>query len=63
MDVDWRRWSSPTTIASSLPNIPGRHLPRAAVITRAWGAALTLVSLILVLNLIARLASRRTRFA
>lgn len=37
--------------------------PRAAVITRAWGAALTLVSLILVLNLIARLASRRTRFA
>lgn len=37
--------------------------PRAAVVTPAWGAALTLVSLILVLNLIARLASRRTRFA
>jgi len=37
--------------------------PRAAVVTRAWGAALTLVSLILVVNLIARWASRRTRFA
>ncbi len=37
--------------------------PRAAVVTRAWGAALTLVGLILVLNVIARLASRRTRLA
>jgi len=37
--------------------------PRAAVVSRAWGAALTLVTLILILNLIARLASRRTRFA
>jgi phosphate transport system permease protein len=27
---------------------------------RAWGAALTLVSIILVLNVIARLASRRS---
>ncbi len=37
--------------------------PRAEVITRAWGAALTLVVLILILNLIARVATRRSRFA
>ncbi len=35
--------------------------PRTDVNTRAWGAALTLVALILVLNLIARVASRRSR--
>ncbi len=35
--------------------------PRSDVVTRAWGAALTLVVLILILNLIARLASRRSR--
>jgi len=37
--------------------------PRAAVVTRAWGAALTLVSLILILNLVARVVSRRNRLA
>jgi phosphate transport system permease protein len=37
--------------------------PRSAVVARAWGAALTLVLLILVLNLIARAASRRSRLA
>ncbi len=37
--------------------------PRAALVTRAWGAALTLVLLILIFNLIARLASRRSRLA
>jgi phosphate transport system permease protein len=37
--------------------------PRSDVITRAWGAALTLVLLILLLNLIARAASRRSRLA
>jgi len=37
--------------------------PRAGVNARAWGAALTLVVLILILNLIARLASRRSRLA
>lgn len=37
--------------------------PRHEVVTRAWGAALTLVLLILVLNLIARVASRRSRAA
>ena len=37
--------------------------PRSDVVTRAWGAALTLVLMILVLNLIARAASRRSRVA
>jgi phosphate transport system permease protein len=37
--------------------------PRNEVVTRAWGAALTLVLLILLLNLIARFASRRSRLA
>ncbi len=37
--------------------------PTAAVVNRAWGAALTLVAMILVLNLIARLISRRSRLA
>ena len=35
--------------------------PRAVVVSRAWGAALTLVALVLILNLIARAASRRSR--
>jgi phosphate transport system permease protein len=37
--------------------------PRNEIVTRAWGAALTLVLMILVLNLIARAASRRSRLA
>jgi phosphate transport system permease protein len=37
--------------------------PRNELVTRAWGAALTLVLLILLLNLIARAASRRSRMA
>ena len=37
--------------------------PRNEVVTRAWGAALTLVLLILLLNLVARFASRRSRLA
>jgi phosphate transport system permease protein len=37
--------------------------PRAAVIDRAWGAALTLVALVLILNLIARAVARRSRMA
>jgi phosphate transport system permease protein len=37
--------------------------PRNDVVTRAWGAALTLVVLVLLLNLIARFASRRSRVA
>ncbi|HTZ87859.1 MAG TPA: phosphate ABC transporter permease PstA [Solirubrobacteraceae bacterium] len=37
--------------------------PTTSVVNRAWGAALTLVAMILVLNLIARLISRRSRLA
>jgi len=37
--------------------------PTTAVVDRAWAAALTLVLMILVLNLIARLAARRSRIA
>jgi len=37
--------------------------PTTAVVNRAWAAALTLVLMILVLNLIARLAARRSRLA
>jgi phosphate transport system permease protein len=35
--------------------------PRDLVVARAWGAALTLVALVLILNLIARAISRRSR--
>jgi len=37
--------------------------PTTAVVNRAWGAALTLVVMILALNLLARLISRRSRLA
>jgi phosphate transport system permease protein len=37
--------------------------PTTAVVNRAWGAALTLVLMVGVLNLIARLVSRRSRFS
>jgi phosphate transport system permease protein len=37
--------------------------PRDVVVARAWGAALTLVALVLILNLIARATSRRSRLA
>jgi phosphate transport system permease protein len=37
--------------------------PRQAVIDRAWGAALALVAIILILNLVARFVSRRSRMA
>jgi phosphate transport system permease protein len=37
--------------------------PTTSVINRAWGAALTLVVMILILNLLARLISRRSRLA
>jgi phosphate transport system permease protein len=37
--------------------------PTTSVVNRAWGAALTLVVMILLLNLIARLVSRRSRLA
>jgi phosphate transport system permease protein len=37
--------------------------PRAAIVDRAWGAALTLVLLVLVVNLAARAIARRSRMA
>jgi phosphate transport system permease protein len=37
--------------------------PRNEVVTRAWGAALTLVLMILILNLVARAVARRSRMA
>ena len=37
--------------------------PRNAIVARAWGAALTLVALIFILNIVARLVSRRSRVA
>jgi phosphate transport system permease protein len=37
--------------------------PRSALVARAWGAALTLVALVLILNLIARAIARRSRVA
>jgi phosphate transport system permease protein len=37
--------------------------PEAAIQARAWGAALTLVALVLIINLIARLVLRRSRVA
>jgi phosphate transport system permease protein len=37
--------------------------PRDVIVARAWGAALTLVALVLILNLIARAISRRSRLA
>jgi phosphate transport system permease protein len=37
--------------------------PTESVVNRAWGAALTLVAMILILNLIARLIARRSRLA
>jgi phosphate transport system permease protein len=37
--------------------------PTQSVVNRAWGAALTLVTMILILNLIARLVARRSRLA
>jgi phosphate transport system permease protein len=37
--------------------------PRNAIIDRAWGAGLTLVALVLILNVIGRIVSRRSRMA
>jgi phosphate transport system permease protein len=37
--------------------------PRSVIVTRAWGAALTLVALVLISNVVARLIARRSRVA
>jgi phosphate transport system permease protein len=47
----------PTQIFSDITS------PRNAIVARAWGAALTLVAMVLILNLIARAAQRRSRLA
>jgi len=47
----------PTQIFSDITN------PRDVVVARAWGAGLTLVALVLILNLLARAVARRSRMA
>jgi phosphate transport system permease protein len=47
----------PTQIFSDITN------PRDVVVARAWGAGLTLVALVLIINVIARLIARRSRMA
>jgi phosphate transport system permease protein len=37
--------------------------PKPSIVARAWGGALTLVAIVLILNLLARLWSRRSRMA
>jgi phosphate transport system permease protein len=56
-DLNQQMNSLPLQIFTDITN------PRQAVIDRAWGAALALVAMILLLNLIARFVSRRSRMA
>jgi phosphate transport system permease protein len=56
-NLSQRTNSLPAQIFNDVGQAQGR------LVTRAWGAALTLVMLILVLTLIARVASRRSRIA
>jgi phosphate transport system permease protein len=56
-DLNQQMNSLPLQIYTDITN------PRQAVIDRAWGAALALVAIILILNLIARTVSRRSRMA
>jgi phosphate transport system permease protein len=57
--------ANPNGLMNSLPVqiYTDIHSPEASVEARAWGAALTLVALVLILNLIARAVSRRSRVA
>jgi phosphate transport system permease protein len=54
---------NPNTLMNSLPVqiYNDIHSPESAVQARAWGGALTLVALVLIINLIARAVSRRSR--
>jgi phosphate transport system permease protein len=56
---------NPNTLMNTLPTQIYNDIsnPEAAIQARAWGAALTLVAIILILNLIARAVSRRSRVA
>jgi phosphate transport system permease protein len=56
-DLNQRMNSLPAQIFNDVGQAQDR------LVARAWGAALTLVAMILILNLIARLASRRSRIA
>jgi phosphate transport system permease protein len=57
LDLNGPMNSLPTQIFSDVGQ------PRDVLVTRAWGAALTLVTMILILTTIARLISRRSRLA
>lgn len=56
---------NPNNLMNSLPVqiYTDIHSPEPAIQARAWGAALTLVALVLIINLIARAVSRRSRLA
>jgi phosphate transport system permease protein len=56
---------NPNNLMNSLPVqiYNDIHSPQPAIEARAWGAALTLVALVLILNLVARAISRRSRVA
>jgi phosphate transport system permease protein len=56
---------NPNTLMNTLPVqiYTDIHSPEPAIVARAWGAALTLVTIVLILNLIARAMSRRSRLA
>ena len=45
------------------PDLQRRRAGQSALVERAWGAALTLVLMILMLTLLARFVSRRSRLA
>ena len=48
---------------AALPDLQRHQSPRTAIVDRAWAEALTLVLIILILNVIARIVSRRSRMA
>ena len=59
---------SPANLGAQMNTLPTQIYnditsPRDAIINRAWGAALTLVLLTLILNVIARAFARRSRMA
>ena len=45
------------------PDLQRRQLAHDRLVERAWGAALTLVALILLITLVARFIARRSRLA
>jgi phosphate transport system permease protein len=57
--------ANPNTLMNSMPVQIYNDIqsPEPAIVARAWGTALTLVVIVLILNLIARAVSRRSRMA